>query len=483
MHGLESDSTRVRMAAGEIAGQPDPSPIERRKSMLGRLARDLERQGIPALALKWLDRADQQGTSDTPNDLQLLVPRSRAAAARRILDDAGWRFELGNQGLWRYVRRATYVWDDGFQLHLHWGVPAAPLPSRALSGLERLLWARASRSPSGFLEPDSESMLVYRALQAARSGFRHDARFRDFAACANATLDWGRVASIARQARVDQVVHRALEQLRSPSPPGPSFPLLDGLWGRAEWSLARALSRSVPRRLRGLIGGTRWPGETPWVGEAITRCRFAGVDLLAGRGTWVPQAAGEPLAWLASERVGQEERPIVVDVGTGCGGVALALAARHKGVEVHATDISRRSLRWAKRNSRRLGIRTVLWHRGSLLEPLPRRLEGQVTAVVSNIPFVPGEQWEPAWGSVEAVVGPGPDGLGLVRELARQAVRYLRPGGWLVLQLGPEQWELLSVELSSLGYRPGGAWRQETEGVDGRADVVVWAEITRAPTQ
>lgn len=158
---------------------------------------------------------------------------------------------------------------------------------------------------------------------------------------------------------------------------------------------------------------------------------------------------------------------MVVDVGTGCGAVALALATARPDARVHATDLSVLAVRNARRNRRRLGLRGVRVHGGSLLEPLSSSLRGLVAAIVANVPYVPPAAVPSGIGLMPlgTFEGTEEDGLGLVRELAVQARAFLEPGGWLVLQVADHHRDGLSRWLEAHGYesvragerRPGGA--------------------------
>jgi HemK-like putative methylase len=184
------------------------------------------------------------------------------------------------------------------------------------------------------------------------------------------------------------------------------------------------------------------------------RCEFGGIPLRVPRGVFAPVAATERLLHAAIHSASAFARPTIVDVGTGCGAVALGVGNALPRARVIGTDVSTRALRAARANRTRLKLRNVRFAHGSLLAPLPRRLTGRVAVIVANIPYLP-----PQFGdAVERVfpegtaIGQGADGLGLVRELAVSARRFLQPGGSLVLQLADFQWGGFGVELMDLGY-------------------------------
>ena len=144
-----------------------------------------------------------------------------------------------------------------------------------------------------------------------------------------------------------------------------------------------------------------------------------------------------------------------MEVGTGCGAVALAVARARQDSEVHAADLSRAAIWWARRNRRDLGLRNVRLYRGSLLAPFPLELTGRVRVLLANLPYITAERYAPLGGVPrDTIAGEGEDGLGLHRRLAQDAIPFLQPGGRLVLQMGERQWERFALELAAIGYRP-----------------------------
>jgi release factor glutamine methyltransferase len=199
----------------------------------------------------------------------------------------------------------------------------------------------------------------------------------------------------------------------------------------------------------------------PW-GNAVTRCRFDGLELLAGPGVFLPRRVSEPTPVLAAERLAGVDDPVVVDVGTGCGAMAIAIARRHTTARVLGFDVDAAALKWAIRNARQLGVPGVEFIQGSLLDPLPDSLSGSVAMVVANVPCVPvGDFGGASDAPREAYVGADADGLGLQRRLAQQARIHLRPGGWLLVQLAPAQWPEYCRVVGELGFEVEGSYGDE----------------------
>ena len=155
----------------------------------------------------------------------------------------------------------------------------------------------------------------------------------------------------------------------------------------------------------------------------------------------IPRPETELLVEAAIEVLRDAPGPTVVDVGTGSGCIALSLAAERPDATVHAVEVSAAALAVAQENARRLGLEgRVVFHLGDLLHPV-RSLAGSVTLVVANPPYVDASEaasmapevreHEPAL----ALFAPG-DRYSVYRRLAPAAAAALRPGGFLLLEVG-----------------------------------------------
>lgn len=164
-------------------------------------------------------------------------------------------------------------------------------------------------------------------------------------------------------------------------------------------------------------------------------------ELLVDARVLIPRPDTEILVERALAELKAVERPVVVDVGTGSGCIALALAAERPDAEVHAVDISADALEVARENARRNGLQErVRFHQGDQLAPLSG-LFGRLDAVVANPPYVDPAD-EPTLDPEVAVHEPrvalfDRDGqYGAYARLAPQAAAALRPGGWLLVEIG-----------------------------------------------
>jgi len=152
----------------------------------------------------------------------------------------------------------------------------------------------------------------------------------------------------------------------------------------------------------------------------------------------------------------------IVDLGTGCGAIALALATEIPLGRVYALDCSRAALRIAGRNATALGLAgRVHFLAGDLFEPLrTTRGGGGFDLIVSNPPYIPSGALAllppeiAAYEPLEALDG-GPDGLRFHRRIIEEAPGYLRAGGWLALEVGDGQsWAAVELLRKSDGFGP-----------------------------
>ena len=138
---------------------------------------------------------------------------------------------------------------------------------------------------------------------------------------------------------------------------------------------------------------------------------------------------------------------IIVDLGTGCGNIAIKLAKELKESKVYAVDISSKALKVAQRNARFHDLdRRISFLQGDLFFPLAHlKLEGKVNLIISNPPYVSSEEMNSLPSEVKreprvALEGGG-DGLNAYRRIISQSTRFLRKTGLLALEIGHKQAE------------------------------------------
>jgi len=181
---------------------------------------------------------------------------------------------------------------------------------------------------------------------------------------------------------------------------------------------------------------------------------FRHLELAVGPGVLVPRPETEVLVEHALGRI--PAGGTAIDVGTGSGAIALSIKRERPDAHVWATDDSADALRYAVANRQTLGLAIEIVN-GELLDGLPADLKGSVDIVVSNPPYVALSERDLVGADVIAhephhALFAGADGLAVVTRLATDSLPWLRPGGWLVCEIGYEQRERATVLLEQRGY-------------------------------
>ncbi len=190
---------------------------------------------------------------------------------------------------------------------------------------------------------------------------------------------------------------------------------------------------------------------------------FRHLDLLCDRRVLIPRPETEQVVEVALaelDRVRLDRpaghRSAVVDLGTGSGAIALAMATERPGAQVWGVDRSPDALAVARANLAGLGMAgtRVRLVEGSWFEPLPPELRGAVDLVVTNPPYVgASEDLAPSvrdWEPLDALV-PGPSGLEAYEVLTAEVVSWLAPGGAFVAEIGAGQGSAVAVLAADAG--------------------------------
>jgi release factor-specific protein-(glutamine-N5) methyltransferase len=197
------------------------------------------------------------------------------------------------------------------------------------------------------------------------------------------------------------------------------------------------------------------------------RAPFRGIELLVGPGVFVPRPETEQVAQFAIDalRALPDPEPIAVDLGTGSGAIALAMAVEVPNARVFAVENSPEAFPWTTRNFARAGAANAALAFGDLTDAFSE-LDGTVAVVISNPPYIPADAiprdpevrlFDPA----HALFG-GRDGLDVVRNVSRTALRLLRPGGVLVIEHGELQGAEIRQLLGLDGWRAAATHRDYT---------------------
>jgi release factor glutamine methyltransferase len=165
-------------------------------------------------------------------------------------------------------------------------------------------------------------------------------------------------------------------------------------------------------------------------------------EFLVSPAALIPRPETELLVEQALRALASREAPLVIDVGTGSGCIALSIAAERPDAAVHAVDISDEALALAAQNAQRLGLQgRVRFHRGDLLEPLSG-LARRADVIASNPPYLDASELPGLAPEVRdheppvALLPPDGDRYSIYRRLAPQARSRLLDGGLLLLEIG-----------------------------------------------
>ena len=166
---------------------------------------------------------------------------------------------------------------------------------------------------------------------------------------------------------------------------------------------------------------------------------FRRITLEVRPGVFIPRPETETLVGAALRELGDADAPVIVDVGTGTGAIALSIKDELPNANVFATDISPEAVELARANAAHLGLDITVFE-GDLLDPLPSDLRGWVDLVVSDPPYLTPEEYEDLPVEVRAdpklaLVG----GVEVIERLADEALRWLGDGGVLAVEIGASQ--------------------------------------------
>lgn len=171
---------------------------------------------------------------------------------------------------------------------------------------------------------------------------------------------------------------------------------------------------------------------------------FWGLDLIVSPDVLIPRQETEHVIEAVLELARGMDAPRIVDVGTGSGCIALALAKELASAEIHAIDISPAALEVARANAARHGLSERIRFRESDLLSAMSEEVGSFDFVVSNPPYVGESEREGLQREVRdfephAALFAGVTGLEVIERLIPQAGPCLRSGGWLLLEIGKGQ--------------------------------------------
>ena len=180
---------------------------------------------------------------------------------------------------------------------------------------------------------------------------------------------------------------------------------------------------------------------------------FWSLDLVVNEHTLIPRPETELLVEMALECIPPRSELHILDLGTGSGAIALAVASERPRCRVVATDLCPRALNVARGNAERLQITNVAFRQGAWFAPVP---DQSFDIIVSNPPYVAQNDPHLQVGDLRAepdlalVAGPG--GMEMITTIVREAPQHLRQGGWLLLEHGYDQATSVAALLREANY-------------------------------
>jgi len=158
----------------------------------------------------------------------------------------------------------------------------------------------------------------------------------------------------------------------------------------------------------------------------------------------VPRDSSEFLAEQAVRRLRGRKKPVHVDLATGGGTIALAVADEVPKAQVWGTDVAADAVKLARKNAKMLDL-TATFTRGDLFGALPKSLRGTVDVITLHPPYVPRDEiedlpdeirdWEPEHTLTDRSI----DGMGLIHRTVEESPAWLRKGGWLLMEVSPDR--------------------------------------------
>lgn len=221
--------------------------------------------------------------------------------------------------------------------------------------------------------------------------------------------------------------------------------LLQLATGLEENSFFMHLDQPVSRRLQKKVWLLLQKRKEGWPIAYLTgKKEFWSLEFKVNRQVLIPRPETELLVEKALS-LELPERPNILDVGTGCGNIAVALGREWPEARITASDLSLRALKMARENAARNKVRNINFVKSNLLDYFIQRRK-KFDLIVSNPPYVSEEEWKKLDRPVRdfeprrALVA-GPTGLEIIKKLMTQAPLCLQRAGYLLMEIGANQAE------------------------------------------
>jgi release factor glutamine methyltransferase len=183
---------------------------------------------------------------------------------------------------------------------------------------------------------------------------------------------------------------------------------------------------------------------------------FRHLELHVGSGVFIPRPETEQLVELAIQKLEGMSEPLIVDLCSGSGAIAISLSTELQGARVHSVELSGQAFEFLTRNYQKYGLDIGL-AKNEDLETALEQLQGQVDLVISNPPYIPDsaipidlevQLHEPGL----ALYG-GQDGLDVIRKISERAHHLLKPSGLLLVEHADSQAQSISQLLLTQGWQ------------------------------
>lgn len=219
------------------------------------------------------------------------------------------------------------------------------------------------------------------------------------------------------------------------------------------WMIANAqktLTQADENRFRALLQ-RRLQGEP--VAYILGHREFYGLDFIVGPDVLIPRPDTETLVEAALQRIPAQSPYRILDLGTGSGAIAIAIAHHRPHAAVIAVDRSETSLAIARQNAGLLKTDNLQLIQSDWFSALPN---ARYDIIVSNPPYIPENDPHLSQGDLRfepgSALASGPDGLNDIRRIVEQSPHHLEAGGWLLLEHGYDQAEKVAELLRARGF-------------------------------
>ena len=207
------------------------------------------------------------------------------------------------------------------------------------------------------------------------------------------------------------------------------------------------INGNVILRYKGLINERKKHVPLQYLTRQV---EFMSLDFVVNEHVLIPRPETEILVETVLKKAHnnqiQNKKTTIMDIGTGSGNISISLAKNLSNTEIYASDISQDALTIAKANAQKHNVlNSVHFLHGDLFSPFKGSVEkGEIDFIVSNPPYVSDSEWhslEPEVRDHEprrALVG-GEDGFCISRHIIKEAIDWLKPGGYLIIEIGETQ--------------------------------------------